>query len=278
MVTIKAILLIWDHLQQNHGFKYLLTRRLNTDPIENFFGSIRQQGGNSDNPTPIQFTRAFRKLFFSSFLNSSRGNCADDFDNLLAQFAKADSNVSSVPALVVPPTRSQSLDIGTTDYREMEVSDLLKENPIAYVAGYLLRKCFQSHKCSACEAAFVTHQLEDNRNLLCFFKAYESEKSFGGLLVPTTPYLGYIIKLEDIFVKEFSMYTKSDGIGENILTKLKSVPVPFNHCSDFPLLHLQKLFLRMRIYYSIKFANRDISSSKKKKDKKNKKYIKVTHL
>ena len=111
LVTIKVILLIWDHLQQNHGFKYLLTRRLNTDPIENFFGSIRQQGGNSDNPTPIQFTRAFRKLFFSSFLNSSRGNCADDFENLLAQFAKADSNVSSVPALVVPTRRSQSLDI-----------------------------------------------------------------------------------------------------------------------------------------------------------------------
>ena len=87
LITIKAVLLIWNHLQQNHGFKFLLTRRLNTDPLENFFGSIRQQGGNSDNPTPIQFKHAFRKLFFSSFLNSSTGNCADDFDNLLAQFA-----------------------------------------------------------------------------------------------------------------------------------------------------------------------------------------------
>ena len=88
LVSIKAILLIWDRLQQDYGFKFLLTRRLNSDPVENFFGSVGQQGGNSDNPTAPQFTYAFRKLFFSS-LNSSTENCADDFDTLLAKFAKA---------------------------------------------------------------------------------------------------------------------------------------------------------------------------------------------
>ena len=44
-VTLSAILAIWDHLSANHDFKYILTRRLNTDPLENFFGTIRQQGG-----------------------------------------------------------------------------------------------------------------------------------------------------------------------------------------------------------------------------------------
>ena len=86
LVSIKAITMIWDYLQTTHAFSFLLTRRLNTDPLENFFAAIRQQGGNSDNPTPVQFTRAFRKLFFSSFLQSSTGNCADDFDTFLAQF------------------------------------------------------------------------------------------------------------------------------------------------------------------------------------------------
>jgi hypothetical protein len=44
-VTLSAILAIWDHLKTNHDFKYILTRRLNTDPLGNFFGTIRQQGG-----------------------------------------------------------------------------------------------------------------------------------------------------------------------------------------------------------------------------------------
>ena len=277
LVTIKAILSIWDQLHQNYGFKFLLTRRLNTDPIENFFGSIRQQGGNSDNPTPIQFTRAFRKLFFSSFLNSSTGNCADDFDNLLAQFAEAKSRKSNVPAMAALPKVAPHLEIGTVDYRENEVSEnLLKDNPIAYVAEYLLQKCFKLHECSTCREAVVTEKLEDNRNLLCFFKAYKSEKSFGGLLAPATSYLQYVIQLEDLFVKDFSMYTKSVGVGKSILVKLQDVPVSFQHCPEFPFQYLLKLFLRLRIYYSIKFANRNLSC--KSNNKRSKKYIKVTHL
>ena len=112
LVSIKAITMIWDYLQTTHAFSFLLTRRLNTDPLENFFGAIRQQGGNSDNPTPVQFTRAFRKLFFSSFLQSSTGNCADDFDTLLAQFS---NKKSDVPALVPAQTTHESLDIEATE-------------------------------------------------------------------------------------------------------------------------------------------------------------------
>ena len=90
LVTFNAIICIWNKLQASHNFPFLFTRRLNTDPLENFFGSIRQQGGNCDNPTPIQFTRAFRKLFFSSLLTSSKGNCVKDVDVLLAQFSKTE--------------------------------------------------------------------------------------------------------------------------------------------------------------------------------------------
>jgi hypothetical protein len=79
VMTLNAILLIWEYLKTTKDFKFLLTRRINTDLIENFFGTIRQQGGNCDNPTPSQFTSAFRKLFFSSFLTSSERNCAADF-------------------------------------------------------------------------------------------------------------------------------------------------------------------------------------------------------
>ena len=68
LVTIKAILLIWVQLHLNYSFKLLLTRMLNTDPIENVFGSILQRGGNIDNPTPIQFTRSLQKAVFQLVL------------------------------------------------------------------------------------------------------------------------------------------------------------------------------------------------------------------
>ena len=158
-------------------------------------------------------------------MNSSTGNCDEDFDDLLAQFAEAKSKKkSNVPAMAPVPKAVPHLDIGTVDYRENEVSEnLLKENPMAYVAGYLLQKCFKLHECSTCREAVVTEKLDDSRNLLCFFKEYEG----GRLLAPTASYLQYVIQLEDLFLKDFSMYTKSVGVGKSILTKLQDVPVSF---------------------------------------------------
>ena len=83
LVSLNGILLIWEDLKKNHNFKFLLTRKLNTDPLENFFATIQQQGGIFVDPSPTQFTRAFRKLLFSSLLNSSTGNSAEDLDSLL---------------------------------------------------------------------------------------------------------------------------------------------------------------------------------------------------
>jgi hypothetical protein len=46
----------------------LITRRLNQDFVENFFGTVRKQSGNCYNPTPIQFKRAFKKLFCMKYV------------------------------------------------------------------------------------------------------------------------------------------------------------------------------------------------------------------
>ena len=182
---------------------------------------------------------------------------------------------SDVLVLVPAQTTCESLDIEATEYRSKDFGDnLVKKNPIAYVAGYLLNRCFKKHTCSNCKDALVTENLDDNRNLLNFFKAYESAKNFGGLLIPSSPFLQYVEQLEDTFITSFSIYTKCDGVGKNILVKLQQIAIPFCCCDDFPKEFLQKLFLRLRIYYSLKFANRKFSSAKKK----DRKYIKVTHL
>ena len=230
-----------------------------------------------DTPTPVQFTRAFRKLFFSSLLTSSSGNCAEDLDVLLAEFSNTTTGATpDATPLVTPTPQPPTLTIGPTDYREQNVnSNIIKENAIAYVSGYLLNKCFKIHSCSKCTETLASNDLDDNRKLLCYFKAYSQENgNFGGLHAPTACYLQYVIQLEDIFIKHFSIFTKSACVGANILKLLKCAPVPFQCCPEFPLDFLQKLFLRMRIYYSLKFANRDLSSTARK----NKKYIKVAHL
>ena len=82
------------------------------------------------------------------------------------------------------------------------------------------------------------------------------------------------MKLEDVFFKNFLIYTKSLTVGKDIHLLLNQIPLPFKCCDEFPLEFMRKLFLRLRIYYCLKFANRELSSTKKK----NRKYLKVAHL
>jgi len=51
-ITINGIIQLWTIIK-DHDFQYLQTRRINQDSIENFFDSVRQQGGNCFNPTLI---------------------------------------------------------------------------------------------------------------------------------------------------------------------------------------------------------------------------------
>ena len=262
LITINAIILIWKHLQKNHNFTFLFTRRLNTDPLENFFGTIRQQGGNSDNPTPTQFIRAFRKLLFSSLFTSNTGNCAEDLDALLSQF----SSKSNKTVLVRTNQQPQTLVFGETDYKENSAS-MVQQNAVAYVAGYLLRKCFNLHDCSMSKEATTSKDLESESMLYCQFKNYKDNTSSSGLIQPSQLFLNFVLHLEDMFVQQFSLYTTSTLVGAHLLKSLQSVPAAFKWCHGFPKDYLLKLFLRMRIYYAIKFENRRLSSPSKENAK-----------
>jgi hypothetical protein len=54
------------------------------DSLENFFGTIRSQGGNCTNPTHQKFENAFKRIFSIDFLeHNESGKCVDDFDKIL---------------------------------------------------------------------------------------------------------------------------------------------------------------------------------------------------
>ena len=132
----------------------------------------------------------------------------------------------------------QTLQIGPTDYRDQcnVNSDIVKDNATAYVAGYLIHKSQKIHSCPTCRNAIQCDDLDDNRKLFCFFKAFDqAETTFGGLHAPTNDFLDYIMKLEDVFFENFSIYTKSLTVGKDILMLLNKIPLPFKCCDEFPL-------------------------------------------
>ena len=229
---------------------------MNQDPLENFFGTVRQQGGNSDNPTPGQFRTAFKKLFYDNFLVSSAGNCNADFNSMLV--GAPSQNVLSSLSKTVP----KAVEIDVNDYRSSSVQDsLIGTNAVAYVAGYLLKKCLLKHDYKTCKGKLV--------------KAYHSQTGpFGGLLAPASNFEDYIVTLEDMFVESLPSVVFKVGVGKSLLSQLPQFSLP--ECSEFPSLFLLKLFIRMRLYYALKFRNRQLLSPGG--SKKCKKYFKVSHL
>jgi hypothetical protein len=84
-ISITAILELWPVLRDNYKFDYLLTRRLNSDPLENFFSVIRQKGGNCTNPTPFNFAQIYKQVSCQKLLNPVKnGNCEMDLNTILA--------------------------------------------------------------------------------------------------------------------------------------------------------------------------------------------------
>ena len=61
IVSIHSVLALWAELKEE-GCKYLLTRKLNQDCLENFFSAVRSLGGPDTNPNSVQFCTRVRIL------------------------------------------------------------------------------------------------------------------------------------------------------------------------------------------------------------------------
>lgn len=58
--NVRALLLLFEDFQRAGG-KFLMTRRLNQDCLEHFFGVIRGKGGHRDNPDAHTFRMDYRQ-------------------------------------------------------------------------------------------------------------------------------------------------------------------------------------------------------------------------
>lgn len=53
----------------------------------------------------------------------------------------------------------------------------------------------------------ISTSFDDNRKLICFLKAYETDKTiFRGLHVPSESLLDFVTKMENVFIANFSMF------------------------------------------------------------------------
>lgn len=82
--TIDGFIKLWPTVQKA-GFDHLKTRFVNQDPLENFFGSIRSQGGSNTSPSCYQFGALYKTLLINNLTSphSVGSNCEKACDGKL---------------------------------------------------------------------------------------------------------------------------------------------------------------------------------------------------
>ena len=182
LINICAVQHVWRMLRKA-GFKYLETRNLNQDPLENTFGVIRLHCGSNNNPTVGQFVDALKTSIINglAFRALSNTNCERDgtklLDNLHSFLEEPDASV---------PHPSTNHGIGADDAVPIHVAESVQQEKlikcddmsllsVAYVSGFIARHLLRDINCDDCRTC-LTSPMMLATNAFIYFKEYEEDK------------------------------------------------------------------------------------------------------
>ncbi len=226
--TIPATLLLYEHLKDNHGMKYLLTRRLNQDPLEQTFSKLRAMGGPNANPGSLEFQRRLRLLILGGMnkvivQGSLVCNGLDDdvtvltLDDLLAGFQRLEEATSvTTTTTTTTTTRTTTTTITTTttstsssskppeaDHNDNDndivipdpvpARDLAIEEGFKYVCGFLLKKAGWEEKMIKNNDIVQDDQFVES--------AWIDSLNTGGLSYPAKSVVEDVKKMDALFVR-----------------------------------------------------------------------------
>jgi len=255
LVSISGLNMWWETLNPTINREYsLCTHWLNKDFLDSWFTKPRRSNVNNFKLTSIQFVQTFQKLFYKDYFECCpRANVNLDLDQIICKI-----NDLPLSDNIFYVTNSQQhnlfkcspIIIGTVDYRYLKIPE---ENILPYISGYLMYKCLQKHDCEICISYAYCQKTIDQSLFASFLQSY-SENSTSTELLYQDNFQDYIKGLEYIFVVSFPTVSIEDNVG--LLLKDSLCNVQLNHpCNCFDKTFLLDLYIRLRIFITIKFSN-----------------------
>ncbi|KAI5631241.1 THAP domain-containing protein [Phthorimaea operculella] len=257
-ISLKSFLLLFENLQSEEGVSYM-TRRLNQYGLEKIFGRVLKHNGSPTKPSSWHLVSAFRKLFFMCIIKQYKeGSFCDELSDVLLEgtklFTKLASEDDDQQLENIPGENISKPTISTTDYNALDLPD---ENALIYICAYLLKKCFAQHKdCSLMEA--YLRPPDDPLNTQN--------------VVLREDFVRFIEAMEEKFAFYFIDKYQNNKVLRSLLQEVQGLSFAMP-CGCFPMEYLKKLYLRLRIFYTLKYNNTAFKLSKKRR-----KYFSVTSL
>lgn len=252
IISIKSLIGLFNELSSQYNISKLLTRRLNQDPLENYFSIVRQQNGGCRNPTVSQFQYSLRQTLISNVSKICKNsNCEDDNNYFLL-------SLKSVINHEVQPTNTFThIDIDCEGVTEQTA---IEDNAVYYVAGYVTMTFLnRTHKCSSCKDMIIdqSRTADTDYKLFTSFKMYENLHDGQGLVFVKDHIFNIIKSWEASFQLIFKQFIYINDLKESLFQYLKKNSPDLNICctDDFTNLFL-KLYIKMKINWSLRNLNR----------------------
>lgn len=262
-ITIKAVLLLWEDVSQNYDFEFLLTRRLQQDPLEQMFGHIRQKQGCNSNPNVPQFISGLKHIGIQKLLTlSPKGNVEEDETDLLQELSPFSLSSESLVDVVqhVPQDDFPSLE-NITELAAHEESHVIDNSATYYVAGFIVKMFTEKAAEGCCCPDLLRDEhsnLDEPHQFFMMLKAYHVPgKLFGNLTVPLSAAFTLVQQLESIFLSVIESVAHLRSVCETLYITLSRVG-DFNFCTPECRARFLKMFCRIRLCWHVRFVNRNL--------------------
>lgn len=186
ITTINSVCgLAREVLEESPG-RYFMTYRLSQDPIEHFFGDLRQRGGWCANPTALYLVGSYRAMVHNRLrlygLTQGR-NCEeiekDDREN------EEDNKLED---------QEEQRGIALIESLSISPHSEFRENILFYISGWIVRTLRNRWRCEICKSALIASSSGGNVGTLT------NIKQRGGLLHPSDSVFR-VVKLTDRWIE-----------------------------------------------------------------------------
>lgn len=147
IVTLTSIHDVFTYLNNKYGISFLRTRFLNQDPLENFFGQMRQHGGRNINPSPVVFAGNFKTLLINNYVSSHSlgANCENEESHSLI------NNVKQFLNQTAPIIEDISFQSSSYEAPSLNVVSYVDKISVGYISGFITKKIRSFYKCTICK-------------------------------------------------------------------------------------------------------------------------------
>lgn len=265
-ITIRSTLELCEYLWKKN-YKYILTAKLNQDPLERDFGLIRGLSCD-DHPTVINFTKlhALQTIYAPiKGVLSKASNCEDTLTSFTSNVRKPSSFKYNTNTLIKSSfgkveEKLKFLDqcehskLTEHDYFSNTTNEALTDD----ICGYILSKSKKYSECQKCIASLCASTPEiSDANIITAFKDYG-----GKLYYPSKSVLSLFMTVEEILEEKLGAPSRNLGnIFHDILDSLTDLTVynDVGRCKDHCLQLIPKLliyYIETRIFFKTKENNK----------------------